>query len=213
MKTVGETIKNRRIALGWTQEQLAEKMGYSSKSTINKIELGINDIPQRKIVQFAKVLGLSIEEIFESTDELPSYNNKRGILTIPFISQKLSAGVGIDHLSDADMDIEQIDILAEMARGLNKKSLVAARVQGDSMIEEHINSGDIAIFSRGLVNGEGIYVINYFGDVLIKRISYDPKNNTVSIISANKNYPTKTADAEDVFVLGKVVGVFHIMDI
>ena len=31
-------------------------MGYKSKSTINKIELGINDIPQGKIVKFAEVL-------------------------------------------------------------------------------------------------------------------------------------------------------------
>ena len=39
-----------------TQEELAAKMGYKSKSTINKIELGKNDIPQSKIVQFAEVL-------------------------------------------------------------------------------------------------------------------------------------------------------------
>jgi transcriptional regulator with XRE-family HTH domain len=32
-------------------------MGYKSKSTINKIELGINDIPQNKIAKFAEVLG------------------------------------------------------------------------------------------------------------------------------------------------------------
>jgi transcriptional regulator with XRE-family HTH domain len=46
-----------RKRLGWTQEELATKMGYKSKSTINKIEMGINDIPQSKIVQFAEVLG------------------------------------------------------------------------------------------------------------------------------------------------------------
>jgi transcriptional regulator with XRE-family HTH domain len=46
-----------RKRLGWTQEELATRMGYKSKSTINKIELGINDIPQSKIVQFADVLG------------------------------------------------------------------------------------------------------------------------------------------------------------
>ena len=39
-----------------TQEELALKMGYKSKSTINKIELGTNDIPQSKIKKFAEVL-------------------------------------------------------------------------------------------------------------------------------------------------------------
>ena len=59
MSTVGENILLVRKQLGWTQEELANKMGYKSKSTINKIELGINDIPQSKIVKFAKVLGVS----------------------------------------------------------------------------------------------------------------------------------------------------------
>lgn len=39
-----------------TQEELATRMGYKSKSTINKIELGINDIVQSKVVKFAEVL-------------------------------------------------------------------------------------------------------------------------------------------------------------
>ena len=57
MSTVGDNILRLRKRLGMTQEELATRMGYKSKSTINKIELGINDIPQSKIVRFAEVLG------------------------------------------------------------------------------------------------------------------------------------------------------------
>jgi transcriptional regulator with XRE-family HTH domain len=57
MATVGENIFLMRKQLGWTQEELAKKMGYKSKSTINKIELGINDISQSKVIKFAEVLG------------------------------------------------------------------------------------------------------------------------------------------------------------
>ena len=57
MSTVGDNILRMRKELGWTQEELAKRMGYKSKSTINKIELGINDIPQSKIVKFAEELG------------------------------------------------------------------------------------------------------------------------------------------------------------
>lgn len=56
MSTIGSKIQERRKELGWTQEELAAKMGYKSKSSINKIELGINDIPQSKIVLFAEAL-------------------------------------------------------------------------------------------------------------------------------------------------------------
>ena len=56
MSEVGKNIARRRKALGITQEELAKKMGYKSKSTINKIELGINDVVQSKVVKFAEVL-------------------------------------------------------------------------------------------------------------------------------------------------------------
>lgn len=205
-KTIGEMIRKRRVELGMTMEDLAKATGYESKTGIAVIENGkVENIPLSKVKAIADALRIPVESFFP---DVPSYRD--GILSIPFISQKLSAGAGIEHLSDADMEVEKIDILAEMAKGLDKATLVAARVKGDSMVDANINSGDIAIFSKGLINGEGIYVINYLGDVLIKRIQFDPKNGEVAIISANKNYPVKTASAEDVLVLGKVVGWFHI---
>ena len=56
MSAIGLMIKKRRKELGLTQEELATRLGYKSKSTINKIESGINDITQAKIIQFAKAL-------------------------------------------------------------------------------------------------------------------------------------------------------------
>ena len=60
MSKIGKNIMIRRKAIGMTQEELATKMGYKSKSTINKIENGTNDIPQSKVVKFAEVLGTSV---------------------------------------------------------------------------------------------------------------------------------------------------------
>lgn len=72
MSTVGDNILNRRKELGLTQEELAKRMGYKSKSTINKIEMGINDIPQSKIVKFAAVLATTPARLmgWEETPEL-----------------------------------------------------------------------------------------------------------------------------------------------
>jgi transcriptional regulator with XRE-family HTH domain len=41
-----------------SQEELAKRLGYKSRSTIAKIESGENDITQSKIVAFAKALGV-----------------------------------------------------------------------------------------------------------------------------------------------------------
>lgn len=57
---IGERIMNRRQQLGWTQADLAFKMGYKTKSAINKIELGINDVSQSKVVRFAEVMNTTV---------------------------------------------------------------------------------------------------------------------------------------------------------
>lgn len=79
MSTVGNNIMNRRKALGMTQEELAKRMGYKSKSTINKIELGINDIPQSKISKFAEVLLTTPSHLmgWEKEEEKNNTNDKR----------------------------------------------------------------------------------------------------------------------------------------
>ena len=69
MSTIGKNISRIRRDLGLTQEELAKMMGYKSKSTINKIELGVNDIPQSKIVQFAEVLGTTPAELMGWKEE------------------------------------------------------------------------------------------------------------------------------------------------
>lgn len=49
-------IKQRREELGMSQDELAKKLGYKSRSTIAKIEKGENDITQSKIAAFADAL-------------------------------------------------------------------------------------------------------------------------------------------------------------
>ena len=53
---IGARIKDLRKSLGLTQKELAEKCGYKSLTTINKIELGINSIPLDTIEKLAKAL-------------------------------------------------------------------------------------------------------------------------------------------------------------
>ena len=81
MSTVGENILLMRKRLGWTQEELATKMGYKSKSTINKIELGINDIPQSKIVKFAEVLGTTPAHLMGWNDEEENLSPEEPVLS------------------------------------------------------------------------------------------------------------------------------------
>ena len=62
---IGEKIRNRRMELGWSQRDLASKMGYTNNSTIAKIEQGTVDVTQSRVIQFSKVLGVSIAYLMD----------------------------------------------------------------------------------------------------------------------------------------------------
>ena len=58
-KQIGERIRERRLELGISQEHLSTELGYTSRSSIAKIESGINALTFPKIQEFAKVLQVS----------------------------------------------------------------------------------------------------------------------------------------------------------
>lgn len=78
---IGEKIKAKRMELGWSQQKLADLMGYTSKSTITKIEKGVSDVGQRNIEKFAEVLGVSIAYLmdWEETDKSFNKDNLFGL--------------------------------------------------------------------------------------------------------------------------------------
>jgi transcriptional regulator with XRE-family HTH domain len=57
---IGDNIRKRREELNLSQEELALKLGYKSRSSINKIEKNLTDIPQSKISEFANALETSV---------------------------------------------------------------------------------------------------------------------------------------------------------
>ena len=61
--SIGANIKKRRFELRMSQQELADKMGYRTRSTIAKIESGENDVSHKKLQRFAEVLDTSVEEL------------------------------------------------------------------------------------------------------------------------------------------------------
>ena len=58
MSKIGDRIKQRRIELGLSQDELATMLGYKSRSSINKIERDGQNLPQPKIMQIARALNV-----------------------------------------------------------------------------------------------------------------------------------------------------------
>lgn len=66
--TVGERIKGKRIELGWSQQELAKKAGYSDKTAISKIEHAGNDVTLKQIKRIAKSMNVDPAEFMGWSD-------------------------------------------------------------------------------------------------------------------------------------------------
>lgn len=205
-----DNIRQLRLKRNISQDELARRTGYTSRTSISKIENGEVDLTQSKVEIFAKALGTSPDKLL-GWDGVPSYDPGSGMLIIPFISQKISAGYGESELSDDCLEVRTINVLAGMIHGGNKSMLTAAEVKGDSMIGVCIYPGDTVIFSRGMIEGDGIYVLSLAGDILVKRLQFNALKNELTIISENTKYQPQTvnADIDGLRILGKVVGWIH----
>lgn len=62
---IGLKIKNLRENRHLSQTQLAELVGYKDKTSIAKIEAGKVDLPQSKLMAFAKVLGVTTSYLLD----------------------------------------------------------------------------------------------------------------------------------------------------
>lgn len=65
---IRELIKNKRIELGLSQDQLAKQMGFKNRTSIFKIEKGIASITIEQLKEFSKILNFEISEVFEKNE-------------------------------------------------------------------------------------------------------------------------------------------------
>lgn len=81
--TVGERIKEKRIELGWSQQELAKKAGYSDKTAISKIEHAGNEVTLKQIKRIAKSMNVDPTE-FMGWSEV-THNTLIDTPDVPFI--------------------------------------------------------------------------------------------------------------------------------
>ena len=67
MSKLGDKIKEIRTTNNLTLQELADSLGYTSSSTINKIEKGVNDIAFSQLVKLCQLYTLDINEFVDNT--------------------------------------------------------------------------------------------------------------------------------------------------
>ena len=215
--SIGKRIKKRREELGYTQEQLAEKMGYKSKSTVNKIEAGINDITQSKIVAFAKVLKTTSSYLmgWDNEDEknkkkTPEPNVGERVKTYRVLMYgKASAGNGYINLTD---EIGYFDVPAEY---VTNPDVYTIKISGDSMtgLGKSIPDKSVAVVDPQLcstpeaLNGK-VCIFTYNDETYIKQLVID-NQGIIRLRSFNSNYnDIIVLKPEELRCEGKVIVTF-----
>lgn len=199
--TLGDRIRSRREELRMSQEELATRLGYKSRSTIAKIESGENDLTQSKIVAFAEALSTTARWLLDYDDSnttLPPGAHRPQFKKVPMLGY---AAAG-QPLEDLNQDTPYYDIE-------NKYDVdFCITVRGDSMIDANINDGDI-VFIKSMPevpNGKIACVEIDNEKVCLKRFYKSGK--TVSLASANSKYAPMffTEDnCESIKILGLAV--------
>lgn len=163
--TIGERIRNLRIERNMSQDELAQRAGYKSRSSINKIELSGQDLPMSKVRRIAIVLGTTPEYLL-GWDGPPSFNN---IVPFPKMTQiPLVGSIACGEPIVANQEWEETVDLPEHVH-----ADFALRAHGDSMINARIYDGDIVyIRQQSTVDDGDIAAVVIEDSATLKKVHF-----------------------------------------
>lgn len=205
MDKIGERIRKKRESLHMSQDELAEKVGYKSRSSINKIEVDGRSVPANKLKDIADAL-FTTPAYLMGWEEDPIVI-KESFIQIP-LYQSISCGTG----AFVDENIEEyVSIPSRMLR--KGKQYFANYAQGDSMINQNINDGDLVIFERcnSIENGQ-IGTFSLDGEeATCKIFKKDPRSGLIMLLPANNKYDPIPIDKDNhnFRVIGKLALVIN----
>lgn len=112
--TMYERIRDLRVRKGISQQTLAHLAGYRDRSSIAKIESGVVDLPQSKIILFAQILGVSPAELMGLVDYSVQFEDKDVLSLSPHEKQIIIAYRSHPEMQDA------VDCLLEVSSSVTK---------------------------------------------------------------------------------------------
>lgn len=203
MSTIYERIRARRIELGLTVEELAKKMGYKDKSSISKIENGKADIPQSKVIVFARALNTTTAYLM-GIDTAKEISIPAGFQPLP--KRDRIPRVGQIACGTPILAEENVEAYDEVPSDWHADFTLLC--QGDSM-EPKIKDGDVvAIHSQPMVENGEVAAVLIDGEATLKRVFLF--DDHIELRAENPTFPTILRIGEDmntITIEGKAVGL------
>lgn len=199
---IGNNIRRARELKGLTQDELAKRMGYKSRSTIARIENGDNDVSQSKLKKFAEILDVSIDFLLDDGKDKASVSRPKGV-RIPVLGN-VAAGIPITAVTDVE-DWEEIP-----EKLASSGTYFALRIKGQSM-EPRIKNGDVVIVRQqeDVDTGDVAIVLVNGDEATVKEVK--KLDTGIMLIGWNtavyspRFYSAKDIKSLPVRIIGKVV--------
>lgn len=195
----GEKLREARELRGYTQQQIADRMGID-KSTYCGYETGKRQPDVQKIKIISKILGVSGDALLETDFVQVNIPIAPNISAVPGLKEWNVLG-GTACGDPLYMELDGETILAPD----NIDADFVFRCIGDSMIGARILDGDIVFVKAGNVEDGQIAVVRIGEEYTLKRIYRG--ENYLELRAENPAYPPKIirGDQENAEIVGRAV--------
>ncbi len=203
---IGQRIKQRRVELGLSVDDIAEKIG-KNRATVYRYESSeIEDLPTSILEPLAKALSTTPAYLMGwETDNIFSIPN-----IIPLPETKEIPLLGTIACGEPILAEENIEDYIKLDKAVDAE--FALRCKGDSMIGARIRNGDIVYIHQqeDVENGE-IAAVLIGNEATLKKVYKYPEKNMLVLKPANPEYEDfiyTGAELEEIRILGKAVGFY-----
>lgn len=204
--TTGDRMRLRRKEIGLSAEKVAEHLGVSP-ATIYRYEKGdIEKVPGDSLAEIAKILRTTPNYLM-GWEEYSASTIPPGFEPLPkMVKKPLVGAIACGDPITAEQNVEDYVDVPD-----NIRCDFCLRCHGDSMIDAHIEDGDIVyIRIQPEVNDGEIAAVRIGDEATLKRVYYD--GDSITLVPENRAYRPKTysgPDLDNIHIEGKAVGFTH----
>lgn len=205
--TLSKNIRFLRKNREWSQDFVADKLGYKSYTTIQKWEMGTSEPPLRKLKELADLFHVDMDDLTNKDltsagiEDFSKNSIKKGVKIN--VLGRVAAGIPIEAVEEI-IDTEEIS--AKMA---HTGEFFGLRIHGDSM-EPRMCEGDVVIVRKqdDAESGEIVIATVNGSDATCKRLR--KYRDGIELISNNPAYSpmfysNEEIEEKPVRIIGKVV--------
>lgn len=185
-----------------TLREIGEHMGIRSTNGVND---HLRALERKGYLRREDMKSRALRLVDEPEEEVPDSGSSENMVTIPIVG-RVAAGAPV--LADENV-IDTVHVDRMMVRG--GRDLFGLRVQGDSMIEAGILSGDYIFVRKQGTAERGDIVVALIGDEATVKYYY-PERDYVRFQPANAAMApilVRATDFKSTMLLGKVVGLYR----